>query len=416
MVGGDRGRGAATSPSWARVGGPLAPYAEGFRGELERLGYTPLSSAVHVRLMAHLSRWLGRQCLEAPALTPATADAYFAERRAAGYYNSLTSKSLKPLVDYLQRSGVLADAPAVPAVAATPAEALLERYRRYLLLERGLATSTADVNVRMARPFLLGRAQARDGLLDLDQLTAGEVNAFVVRQSRERPASVKRMVTALRSLLTFLHVEGITGQAAGTAVPTVTRRKQAGPPQALDRSQMAALLTACDRATPSGCRDYAMVTLLVRLGLRAGDVAALCLDDIDWRRGEVTVRGKGNRHDTLPLPADVGQAIVDYLTGGRPGGADDRRVFAAAQAPHRALTGTAVTCVVARAARRAGLGTVHAHRLRHSAATTMLAAGASLTEIGQALRHASPATTAIYAKVDLEALRTVARPWPGAGA
>ena len=151
MVGGDRGRGAATSPSWARVGGPLAQYAEGFRGELERLGYTPLSSAVHVRLMAHLSRWLGRQCLEAPALTPATADAYFAERRAAGYYNSLTSKSLKPLVDYLQRSGVLADAPAVPAVAATPAEALLERYRRYLLLERGLATSTADVSVRMAR-------------------------------------------------------------------------------------------------------------------------------------------------------------------------------------------------------------------------------------------------------------------------
>ena len=415
MVGGDRGRG-ATSPSWARVGGPLAPYAEGFRGELERLGYTPLSSAAHVRLMAHLSRWLGRQCLEARALTPTTADAYFAERRAVGYYNSLTGKSLKPLVDYLQRSGVLA-APAELAVAATPAEALLERYRRYLLLERGLATSTADVNVRMARPFLLGRAQARDGLLDLDQLTAGEVSAFVVRQSRERPASVKRMVTALRSLLAFLHVEGITGQAAGTAVPTVTRRKQAGPPQALDRDQVAALLAACDRATMSGCRDYAMVTLLVRLGLRAGDVAALGLDDIDWRRGEITVRGKGNRHDTLPLPADAGQAIVDYLTGGRPGTtADGRRVFVGAQAPHRALTGTAVTCVVARAARRAGLGTVHAHRLRHSAATTMLAAGASLTEIGQALRHASPATTAIYAKVDLEALRTVARPWPGAGA
>jgi site-specific recombinase XerD len=405
-----------TDPSWAEVRGPLALYAGGFRAELERLGYTPLSAAVHVRLMAHLSCWLGRQCLEAPALTPATADAYFAERRAVGYYNSLTSKSLKPLVDYLQRSGVLA-APAAPAVAATPAEALLERYRRYLLLERGLAASTADVNVRMVRPFLLGRAQARDGLLDLDQLTAGEVSAFVVRQSRERPASVKRMVTALRSLLAFLHVEGITGQAAGTAVPTVTRRRQAGPPQALDRDQVAALLTACDRATPSGCRDYAMVTLLVRLGLRAGDVAALCLDDVDWRRGEVTVRGKGNRHDTLPLPADAGQAIVDYLTGGRPGTtADGRRVFVGAQAPHRALTGTAVTCVVARAARRAGLGIVHAHRLRHSAATTMLAAGASLTEIGQALRHASPATTAIYAKVDLEALRTVARPWPGAGA
>jgi integrase/recombinase XerD len=406
-----------TSKDPSRVGvyGPLASYAEGFRGELARLGYTPLSAIVHLRLMARVSSWLAGGGLEASALTPQTVEIFFAERRAAGYYNSLTSKSLKPLVDYLRRSGVLA-APS-PAGPAAPAEVLLERYRQYLLLEGGLATTTADVNVRMARPFLLERAQACDGRLDLDQLTAGEVSTFVVRQSRERPASVKRMVTALRSLLAFLHVQGITGQAAGTAVPTVTRRKQAGPPQALDRDQVAALLAACDRATPSGCRDYAMVTLMVRLGLRAGDVAALGLDDIDWRRGEITVRGKGNRHDTLPLPADVGQAVAGYLTGGRPSTtADGRTVFVGAQAPHRALTGTAVTCVVARAARRAGLGTVHAHRLRHSAATTMLAAGASLTEIGQALRHASPATTAIYAKVDLEALRTVARPWPGAAA
>jgi len=406
-----------TSKDPSRVGvyGPLACYAEGFRGELARLGYTPLSAIVHLRLMARVSSWLAGGGLDASALTPQTVEIFFAERRAAGYYNSLTSKSLKPLVDYLRRSGVLAAPP--PTGPATPAEALLERYRQYLLLERGLATTTADVNVRMARPFLLERAQACDGRLDLDQLTAGEVSTFVVRQSRERPASVKRMVTALRSLLAFLHVQGITGQAAGTAVPAVTRRRQAGPPQALDRDQVAALLAACDRATPSGCRDYAMVTLMVRLGLRAGDVAALSLDDINWRCGEITVRGKGNRHDTLPLPADVGQAVVGYLTGGGPGTtAGGRAVFVGAQAPHRALTGTAVTCVVARAARRAGLGTVHAHRLRHSAATAMLAAGASLTEIGQALRHASPATTAIYAKVDLEALRTVSRPWPGAAA
>src|ERR1039457_556574 len=159
-----------TSKDPSRVGvyGPLASYAEGFRGELARLGYTPLSAIVHLRLRARVSSWLAGGGLEASALTPQTVEIFFAERRAAGYYNSLTSKSLKPLVDYLQRSGVLADAPAVPAVAATPAEALLERYRRYLLLERGLATSTADVSVRMARPFLLGRAQARDGLLDLD--------------------------------------------------------------------------------------------------------------------------------------------------------------------------------------------------------------------------------------------------------
>ncbi len=398
-------------PSRVGVCGPLALYAEGFRGELARLGYTPLSAIVHLRLMARVSGWLAGRGMDASALAPQMVETFFAERRAAGYYNSRTSKSLRPLVDYLRRLGALA-APAAPAVAAAPAEALLDRYREYLLLERGLTASTAEVNVRMARPFLLERAQACDGLLDLGRLTAGEVSAFVVAQCRQRPASVKRMVTALRSLLAFLHVEGITGQAAGTAVPTVTRRRPAGPPKALDGDQVAALLAACDRATPSGCRDYAMVTLLVRLGLRAGDVASLSLGDIDWRRGEITVRGKGSRHDTLPLPADAGQAIVAYLTAGRPDAADSRRVFVGAQAPHRELTGTAVTCTVARAARRAGLGTVHAHRLRHSAATAMLAAGASLTEIGQALRHASPATTAIYAKVDLEALRSVARPWP----
>jgi integrase/recombinase XerD len=155
--------------------------------------------------------------------------------------------------------------------------------------------------------------------------------------------------------------------------------------------------------------------LLFRLGLRAGEVAALGLDDIDWRLGEITVRGKGNRHDRLPLPADVGEKIVAYLRNGRPA-AQDRTVFVRAQAPYRALTTGAVTTVVARAGRRAGIGVVHAHRLRHSAATAMLRGGGSLSEIGQALRHVRPLTTAIYAKVDTEALRALAQPWPGEAA
>jgi integrase/recombinase XerD len=186
-----------------------------------------------------------------------------------------------------------------------------------------------------------------------------------------------------------------------------------GLPKGLDKAQVAALLASCDRSTATGCRDFAILTLLVRLGLRAGEVATLGLDDVDWRHGGLTVRGKGHRQDRLPLPADVGQAIVDYLHRARPGAAQGRTVFVRAQAPYRALTSHGVTTVVLIAGRRAGLGPVAAHRLRHSAATAMLHAGGSLAEIGQVLRHRRALTTALYAKVDAPGLRMLARPWPG---
>ena len=297
---------ARTSPSWARVDGLLAPYAGGFRVELERLGYTPLTAATHVRLMAHLSRWLAHEGAEVSGLTPALVEAYFTERRAAGYAGHVTGRALRPLLGYLRRLGVVP--PATRPAAATAEERLLARYREYLLVERGLAETTADLNVRMVRPFLAGRATAEGGL-DLGHVTAGEVAAFVVAESRQRPKSVKRMVTALRSLLGFLHVEGLIGQSL--AVPAPAGWTQAGLPKALDGDQVAALLASCDPWTRTGRRDLAILTLLARLGLRAGEVAALRLDDIDWRRGEITVRGKGNRHDRLPLPADVGQKIVE---------------------------------------------------------------------------------------------------------
>jgi integrase/recombinase XerD len=398
-------------PCWARVCGPLEPYAEGLRGELERLGYTPLSAAGHVRLVAHLSRWMIQEDLSVSALTPTTVDAYFAERRAAGYSNSLTARSVRPLVDYLQQLGVVA-APG-PAAAIGPYEQLLGRYRDYLLTERGLAASTVELNVRMVRPFLAHQLRADDGELDLQRLSAGEVGAFVVDQSRKRPRSVGRLVTALRSLLKFLHVDGIIDRPLAMAVPSVASWSLSGLPKALGSDQVAALLTSCDRSTSTGCRDFAILTLLVRLGVRAGEVAALSLDDIDWRLGEVTVRGKGNRLDRLPLPGDVGEAIVEYLCHGRPRQAHVRPVFVWTHAPYRGLTSNAVTTVVANAGRRAGIGLIGAHRLRHTAATGMLHAGGSLTEIGQVLRHRRVLTTAIYAKVDREALRQVARPWPG---
>jgi site-specific recombinase XerD len=400
---------AMTCPSWARVPGPLAPYAGGFRAELERLGYTPLTAATHVRLMAHLSRWLAREGAEASGLTPAVIDAYFAERRAAGYAGHVTGRALQPLAAYLRGLGAIPFP--CPVAVASPEERLLARYREYLLVERGLGATTADLNVRMVRPFLAGRAEAEGGCLGLGHLTAREVAAFVVTQSRQRPRSVKRMVTALRSLLGFLHAEGLIGQPL--AVPSPAGWTQSGLPKALDGDQVAALLAACDPLHRTGRRDLAILTLLARLGLRAGEVAGLRLDDIDWRRGEITVRGKGNRYDRLPLPADAGQRIVAYLQDGRPEAAQGRTVFVRARAPYRALTSNAVTTVVAHAGRRAGLGVIGAHRLRHSAATAMLRSGGSLTEIGQTLRHARPLTTAIYAKVDVGALRQLARPWPG---
>jgi len=198
-------------------------------------------------------------------------------------------------------------------------------------------------------------------------------------------------------------------------VPSVAGWKLAGVPKALDDGQVAALLASCDRHTAVGRRDLAILTVLVRLGLRASEAAALRLDDIDWRRGVITVHGKGNRQDQLPLPADVGQAIVAWLTAGRPdttAAGGGREVFVRVRAPRQVLTRGAVTQVVARAGQRAGLGPIHAHRLRHTAATGMLRAGGSLGEIGQVLRHRHALTTAIYAKVDIDGLRPLARRWP----
>jgi site-specific recombinase XerD len=390
----------------------LAPYAEGFRDELARLGYTPLTAATHVRLMAHLSRWLTRQGLSAAELTPARVDVYFAARRETGYVGQVTGRALDPLVTYLRRLEVL---PAPEPAVGSEADRLLAEYRDYLRTERGLAEKTVFLNARLLRPFLLDRENTRGGL-DLARVTAGEVTAFVTAQSRQRPKSVGRIVTALRSLLGFLHATGAIDQPLAAAVPSPAGWTQTSLPQALDEDQVAALLASCDPHTPTGCRDLAILTLLARLGLRAGEVAALRLEDIDWRRGEFTVRGKGNRHDRLPLPADVGERIVAYLQHGRPKAAQDHTVFLRAQAPYRALGSGAVSTIVATASRRAGLGTLGAHRLRHSAATTMLRSGASLSEVGQTLRHARFLTTAIYAKVDLAALRGLVRPWPGEAA
>ncbi len=287
-------------------------------------------------------------------------------------------------------------------------------YRRYLVSERALTEAVAGKYARLAGEFLSACRQP-DGP-GLEDLSAAWVTGYVVAQCRGRPpGSAKFLVTVLRSLLRFLFLAGYTRRQFASAVPTVAHWGAGSLPRALSPETVAALLATCDRSTSAGRRDWAILVLLARLGLRAGEVAGLELDDLDWRAGEISVHGKGSRRERLPLPADVGEALVAYLHGGRPR-AGCRTVFLRLSAPIQGLTVPAVTAVVYRSCARAGLAKAGAHRLRHSAASAMLAGGGTLTEVGQVLRHARLETTAIYAKIDQAALRGLARPWPGGAA
>ncbi len=400
-------------PFRVRVSGPLAPYAAGYAAELARVGYTASGATLQVRLVANLSGWLEAEELEPAALSAAQVDRFLAARRAAGHTRYASAKAIRPPLEYLRGLGVVPIAPEIEPDA--PIDRLLARYRRYLVAERSLALTTAAGYLAAVRPFLAGRATP-DGLA-LEGLTVADVTSFVVTHCPSQPrGSAKLTVTTLRSLLGFLHLEGILAHPLAASVPRTAAWRLAPLPRGLTRAEVERLLAGCDRSRATGCRDFAVLTLLVRLGLRAGEVAGLSLDDIDWRAGELVVVGKGNRSERLPLPADVGEAIVAYLRGGRPASAIGRAVFIRVKAPHRGLSSTGVSQVVGDAARRAGLGLVHAHRLRHTAATEMLRAGGSLAEIGQVLRHRRAQTTAIYAKVDAHALRAIARPWPGGAA
>jgi integrase/recombinase XerD len=397
-------------PSRACVSGPLQPYAAGFTAELARLGYTSGSAYGQMLLMAHLSRWLAGEGLDVGGLTPEAAGRFLACRRAVGYAQLLSPKALVPLLGFLRRIGAVPEAP--PPVPAGPADALLDRYRRYLVTERGLAAETAADYAAKVRAFL---AAAMDR--GLAGLTAAEVTAFIVEACPSmRKGTAKLTVTALRSLLGWLHLAGEIPGPLDWAVPAVASWRLAALPAPLEPGQVQAMLDGCDVGAASGRRDLAMLILLARLGLRAGEVAGLMLDDIDWRAGEVTVTGKGRRSERLPLPADAGEALAAWLRDGRPDPFEGaRNVFLRVRAPHRRLTSTGVSQAVFAAGQRAGLEGVFAHRLRHSAATGMLRAGAPLHEVGQVLRHRRMLSTAIYAKTDVPALRALARPWPSGG-
>jgi integrase/recombinase XerD len=389
-----------------RQDGSLTPYVGGYRDWLLGCGYTPSSTVHALTALGHFGRWMGNEGIGVDQLDEAAVRRFVGTQvRVRG---RLPLASVRPLLEYLQTMGA---APVGTAGSREPApeDELLDGYHEWLV-ERRLAPSTIRGRERIARLFLSGR-EPMSGETGL-AITAAEVTAFLVRESgRLSPGSMGAVSSRLRSLLRYLAMRGLAEPGLADAVPRIASWRQATVPRFPEPAAVDALLASCDRSTVVGARDYAVLMLLSRLGLRAIEVSRLELSDLDWRAGEIEVDGKAHHRGRLPLPVDVGEALVAYLqVRDRVG----RRLFMNVKAPPCPLEPAGVRSLVRHAYQRAGLDPVGAHQLRHALASDLLRAGASLVAIGQVLRHQHLESTAIYAKVDLERLRSVASPWPGA--
>ena len=391
--------------------GPLVPFAEAYSAELLERGYTPLTTVNQLRQVAGLSRWMEAGGVSVAELSGERVEEFFACRRAAGCRRSGMSRpGLICLLEVLRGLGVLAGEPA--ALARSPIDLLLASFERYLVFERGLAAGTIVGYVTHARWLVEGLGSG-----GVAGLSAAEVTAAVLRKadSGVSVSAAQNFVSGLRAFLRFCFLEGLLAADLSQAALVVRGRRASLLPRGISRADARALLDSCDRRRVLGRRDYALIILMLRLGLRRGEVARLTLDDIDWRGGEMVIHGKGGREDRLPLPADVGAAIASYLRRGRPG-SERREVFLQARAPYLPIASGTVASTVRRACRRAGIPEIGSHRLRHTTACEMVSAGVPLARIGQVLRHRSLQSTAIYARVDIEQLRQLAPPWPNRGA
>jgi site-specific recombinase XerD len=359
--------------------------------------------------MAEVGDWLSeRELGPSELLSSARVDELLQDRRAEGAKTFLSRRALVPLTSYLMSQGAVL---ATSAQTGSPTETLVQEYGRVLLDERGLSKGTIANYLRVARLFLSECCHLDDGE-DLQQLTARQVSGFVVEQCRQRHSgSAQVLVTGLRSLLRFLFAAHYISHQLSGAVPTPSGFAGGSLPHILDDDMIEALLASCERRNACGRRDFAMLTVLARLCLRAGEVATLLLDDLDWRHGEIVVRGKGGRRERMPLPVDVGEALVAYLSDGRPS-TTCRSLFLRSYAPITGLTSSAVSMVVHRACLRAGVTPAGPHRMRHHGASAMLRNGATLSDVGHVLRHLRVATTSVYAKVDRVALAALGQPWP----
>ncbi len=388
--------------------GPLAPFADTYGRELKERGYTPLTTVNQLRQVARLSRWLETSGFTVADLNGERVEEYLAFQRAGGRHRASWSRpGLLLLLEVLRGLDVVAAEE--PAVADSPTDLLLAAFERFLLAEHGLAAGTVRGYVRHAQ-LLMGELSPASGL---DELTAAQVMEAVLRESAKVSVSATQFfVSGLRSFLRFLFLEGLVEVDLSQAALAVTGRRRSSVPRGITKADARALLSCCDRRSTLGRRDHAMILILLRLGMRASEVAGLKLDDIDWRTGELVVHGKRGREDRLPLPTEVGEAIASYLQRGRPA-SDQRELFLRARAPFRPIAARTVSSTVRRACRRAGVAEVGSHRLRHTVACEMVSAGVPLVQIGQVLRHRSLQSTAIYARADLDQLRGLSRPWPG---
>ena len=397
------------SQRWLRVG-PLARDLDGFATDLAAQGYACQTAGNKLRLVRNLSLWLESEGLGAEALDEGRFEAFLRTRepRRAPQGEVTTGRQL---LSHLRSKGRIPDVAegADGGDAITPIE---RAYERYLVNERGLSPSTVSKYLAAVHAFLAKRFGAR--VVALDRLVARDANRFIARHAISR-SHAKDLAAALRSFLRHLHQRGDIAVDLAGAIPPVTNWRLSELPKSLPPEKVESVLASCDRNTAVGRRDHAILLLLARLGLRGGEVATLTFEDIDWDKGLVALSGKGQRREALPLPEEVGSALAAYLRDGRPS-CETRRVFVRAIAPYRGFRSTMAVCdIVRRALTRAGIDAPlkGAHLLRRSLACGMLRNGASLEEIGQILRHRHPETTQIYAKVDLEALRSLAPAWPG---
>jgi len=395
--------------------GPLGAHIDAYAGLLHEQGYGWQGSRRQIRLVADLGSWLGRHNSTASDLNPQHLQAYLRYRRRHLRPHPIDSSALERLLHLLREKGVVAQGPPFSA-PDDPLQRVEKDFGRYLLQERGLAAATVVYYRSFTRQFLLDRFGT--GRIRFTRLGVADITNFVLRHARDfSPGRAKLMVTALRSFLRYLWQQGEIASDLAACVPGVPCWSFSTLPKFLPPGQVRRVLDHCDRQTATGRRDYAILLLLARLGLRAGEVVTLTLDDIDWEGGRLSLRSKGGRWTELPLPADVGEALASYLQQGRPRCAS-RQVFIRQCPPRVGFASSVAICTIVKDALvRAGVNSPRkgAHLFRHSLATAMLRQGASLVEIGELLRHQHPNTTTIYAKVDLPTLRGLALAWPGGG-